>query len=48
MEPLPGRDALFLAVETDTGYAHIGGLTILDPTGPSGDRRHKATRPFDR
>lgn len=36
MEQLPGSDALFLAVETDTMYAHIGGLTILDPTGAPG------------
>jgi WS/DGAT/MGAT family acyltransferase len=32
MEQLPGSDALFLAVETDTVYTHVGGLTILDPT----------------
>jgi len=32
MEQLPGSDTLFLALETDTIYAHIGGLTILDPT----------------
>jgi WS/DGAT/MGAT family acyltransferase len=36
MEQLPGRDALFLAVETDTVYTHIGGLTILDPTEAPG------------
>ena len=36
MEQLPGSDALFLAVETDTVYAHIGGLTILDPTKAPG------------
>jgi diacylglycerol O-acyltransferase len=36
MEQLPGSDALFLAVETDTVYAHIGGLTILDPSGAPG------------
>ena len=33
MEQLPGSDAVFLAMETDTVYGHIGGLTILDPTG---------------
>jgi WS/DGAT/MGAT family acyltransferase len=32
VEQLPGSDALFLAVETDTVYTHIGGLTILDPS----------------
>jgi diacylglycerol O-acyltransferase / wax synthase len=32
MEQLPGSDALFLAVETDTVYGHVGGLTIVDPT----------------
>ena len=32
MEQLPGSDAVFLAMETDTVYGHIGGLTILDPT----------------
>jgi WS/DGAT/MGAT family acyltransferase len=36
MEQLPGSDVLFLAVETDTVYAHVGGLTILDPTGAPG------------
>src|SRR5688572_597005 len=41
MEQLPGSDALFLAVETDTVYAHIGGLTIVDPTGAPGfDHAH--------
>jgi WS/DGAT/MGAT family acyltransferase len=32
MEQLPGSDTLFLAMETDTVYGHVGGLTILDPT----------------
>ena len=32
MEQLPGSDVLFLAIETDTVYAHVGGLTILDPS----------------
>jgi diacylglycerol O-acyltransferase / wax synthase len=32
MEQLPGSDALFLAMETDTVYGHVGALTILDPT----------------
>jgi diacylglycerol O-acyltransferase / wax synthase len=41
MEQLPGSDALFLAVETDTVYAHVGGLTILDP-------RHAPDFSFDR
>lgn len=36
MEQLPGSDALFLAVETDTVYGHIGGLTILDRTDAPG------------
>jgi WS/DGAT/MGAT family acyltransferase len=31
MEQLPGSDTLFLAVETDTVYGHVGGLAILDP-----------------
>jgi WS/DGAT/MGAT family acyltransferase len=36
VEQLPGSDALFLAVETDTVYTHIGGVTILDPTDAPG------------
>jgi diacylglycerol O-acyltransferase len=32
MQQLPGSDAVFLAMETDTVYGHIGGLTLLDPT----------------
>src|SRR5262245_49310517 len=32
MEQLPGSDVLFLALETETVYAHVGGLTILDPS----------------
>jgi diacylglycerol O-acyltransferase len=32
MEQLPGSDTLFLAMESDTVYGHVGGLTILDPT----------------
>ena len=33
MEQLPGRDAIFLSMETDTTHAHIGALSILDPSG---------------
>jgi diacylglycerol O-acyltransferase len=32
MEQLPGADAAFLALETPEAPAHVGGLTILDPT----------------
>jgi WS/DGAT/MGAT family acyltransferase len=32
MEQLPGADAAFLALETPESPAHVGGLTILDPT----------------
>ncbi len=33
MQQLPGRDAIFLSMETDTTHAHIGALSILDPSG---------------
>ena len=32
MEQLPGSDAIFLAMDTDTVYAHVGALTVLDPS----------------
>jgi WS/DGAT/MGAT family acyltransferase len=32
MEQLPGTDAAFLALETPDAPAHVGGLTILDPS----------------
>jgi WS/DGAT/MGAT family acyltransferase len=32
MEQLPGRDAIFLSMETDVAHAHIGALSILDPS----------------
>jgi WS/DGAT/MGAT family acyltransferase len=32
MEQLPGSDAVFLAMETPEAPAHVGGLTVLDPT----------------
>jgi WS/DGAT/MGAT family acyltransferase len=32
MAQLPGSDALFLAVETETVYAHVGGLAVVDPS----------------
>ena len=32
MRQLPGRDSIFLAMETDTLFSHIGGLMLLDPT----------------
>ncbi len=31
MEQLPGADAVFLAMETPTAPAHVGGLMVLDP-----------------
>jgi len=33
VEQLPGSDAIYLAMDTDTVYAHVGALTVLDPTG---------------
>ena len=33
MRRLSGTDSLFLAGETPTWHQHVGGLTILDPTG---------------
>lgn len=32
MEQLPGSDAVFLSMDTATVYAHVGGLTVLDPS----------------
>ena len=32
MEQLPGGDAVFLAMETPNAPAHVGGLTLLDPS----------------
>jgi len=32
LEQLPGSDAIFLAMDTDTVYAHVGVLTVLDPS----------------
>ena len=32
MEQLPGSDAIFLTMDTDTVYAHVGALTVLDPS----------------
>jgi diacylglycerol O-acyltransferase len=36
MRRLSGTDSLFLAGETPTWHQHIGGLTIVDPTGAPG------------
>ncbi len=33
VKQLPDGDAVFLSTETDTAWGHIGGLSILDPTG---------------
>ena len=30
MEQIPGSDAIFLAMDTDTVYGHVGALTLLD------------------
>lgn len=35
MEQLPGSDAIFLAMETPTTHAHIGGVAILQPASES-------------
>ena len=32
MEQLPGADSVFLAMETHDAPAHVGGLTVLDPS----------------
>lgn len=33
MRRMSGSDAIFLATETPTGHMHVGGVTVLDPTG---------------
>jgi diacylglycerol O-acyltransferase len=33
MEQLPGADSIFLSMETGDSHSHVGGLTILDPSG---------------
>ena len=35
MEQLPGSDAVFLSMDTATVYAHVGALTVLDPSDAS-------------
>jgi WS/DGAT/MGAT family acyltransferase len=36
VKQLPDGDAVFLSTETDTAWGHIGGMSILDPTGVPG------------
>ena len=36
MEQLVGSDSIFLAMETETTYAHVGALVILDPSDAPG------------
>ena len=33
VKQLPDGDAVFLSTETDTAWGHIGGMSILDPSG---------------
>jgi WS/DGAT/MGAT family acyltransferase len=33
LDQLPGSDAVFLSMDTDTVYAHVGALTVLEPSG---------------
>lgn len=33
VKQLPDGDAVFLSTETDTAWGHVGGMTLLDPTG---------------
>jgi diacylglycerol O-acyltransferase len=33
VKQLPDGDAIFLSTETDTAWGHIGGMSVLDPTG---------------
>jgi diacylglycerol O-acyltransferase / wax synthase len=33
VKQLPDGDAVFLSPETDTAWGHVGGMTLLDPTG---------------
>ncbi len=33
VKQLPDGDAVFLSTETDTTWGHVGGMTLLDPTG---------------
>lgn len=38
MQQLTALDQLFLALESETTYGHVGGLAILDPSGAPGGR----------
>jgi WS/DGAT/MGAT family acyltransferase len=33
VKQLPDGDAVFLSTETDTAWGHVGGMSLLDPTG---------------
>ena len=44
MQQLPGSDAIFLAMETPTTHAHIGGVAVLEPASDTfGFERFRAT-----
>ncbi len=47
MEQLPGSDTAFLALETPGAPAHVGGLTILDPTTSSDFSFEKLVKTVD-
>ncbi len=47
MEQLPGSDTAFLALETPDAPAHVGGLTILDPTTSPDFHFHKLVQTVD-
>jgi len=47
MEQLPGADSAFLSIETAEAPAHVGGVTVLDPTAGSGFSFEKLVRTVD-
>jgi diacylglycerol O-acyltransferase len=47
VKQLPDGDAVFLSTETDTAWGHIGGMSILDPTGVPGFGYEKLVRAIE-
>ena len=47
VKQLPDGDAVFLSTETDTAWGHVGGMSILDPTGVPDWSYEKLLRQID-